>query len=97
MKAVFISYNQASTEAVDAILNRLHIRGYTKWENTVGRGTEGGEPHMGTHTWPSMNSSILTVVDDEKVKPLLETLRKFDEKTKAQGLKAYVWNIEEQM
>ena len=97
MKAVFISYNQASTEAVEAILNRLHIRGYTKWENTVGRGSVNGEPHMGTHTWPSMNSSILTIVEDEKVEPLLNTLRKFDEKTKEQGLRAYVWNIENQL
>jgi nitrogen regulatory protein PII len=97
MKAVFISYNQASTEAVDAILSRLHIRGYTKWEHTMGRGTTDGEPHMGTHTWPSMNSSILTIVEDDKVQPLLDTLRKFDEKTKEQGLKAYVWGIDAQL
>ncbi len=97
MKAVFISYNQASTEAVDAILNRLHVRGYTKWENTMGRGTVDGEPHMGSHTWPSMNSSILTIVEDEKVEPLLKTLRKFDKERPAQGLRAYVWNIESQL
>jgi len=97
MKAVFISYNQALSEAMDAILSRLHIRGYTKWENTMGRGSVNGEPHMGTHTWPSMNSSILTIIPDEKVEPLLETLRKLDSKTEQQGTKAYVWNIENQM
>ena len=97
MKAVFISYNQALTEAVDAILNRQHIRGYTKWELTHGRGTVNGEPHMGSHTWPSMNSSILTIVPDEKVEPLLDMLRKLDAKTEQQGTRAFVWNIENQM
>ena len=97
MKAVFISYNQALTEAVDAVLSRQHIRGYTKWDLTVGRGSVNGEPHMGTHTWPSMNSSILTIVPDEKVAPLLETLRKLDSKTEQQGTRAFVWNIEDQM
>ena len=94
MKAVFISHNQALTEAVMAILDRLHIRGYTKWIDTVGRGTVNGEPHMGTHTWPSKNSSILTMVPDEKVEPLLKTLKKLDAKTEEQGTRAYVWNIE---
>ncbi|MDR0954169.1 MAG: hypothetical protein LBM20_02145 [Rikenellaceae bacterium] len=97
MKAVIISHNQALTEAVMAILDRLHIRGYTKWVDTVGRGTTDGEPHMGTHTWPSKNSTILTVVDDDKVEMLLKTLRKLDAKTIEQGLKAYVWNIEDQL
>jgi len=97
MKAVFISYNQALTEAMDAILSRLHIRGYTKWDLTVGRGSVKGEPHMGTHTWPSMNSSILTIVPDEKVQPLLETLRKLDSKTEEQGTRAFVWNIEDHL
>lgn len=97
MKAVFISYNQALTEAVDAILSRQHIRGYTKWELTHGRGTVNGEPHMGSHTWPSMNSSILTIVPEEKVEPLLEMLRKLDAKTEQQGTRAFVWNIENQM
>lgn len=97
MKAVFISYNQALTEAVDAIMSRLHIRGYTKWVDTVGRGSLNGEPHMGSHTWPSMNSSILTIVSDDKVQPLLDTLRNLDAKTEEQGTRAYVWNIENQM
>ena len=97
MKAVFISYNQALSEMIDAILSRQHIRGYTKWELTHGRGSVNGEPHMGSHTWPAMNSSILTILPDEKVQPLLETLRRLDAKTEQQGTRAFVWNIEDQM
>lgn len=97
MKAVFIIYNQALTEAVNTILDRQHIRGFTKWETTVGRGSVNGEPHMGSHTWPSLNSSILTVIPEEKVEPLLDQLRKLDSKTEMQGTRAFVWNIECQL
>jgi hypothetical protein len=94
MKAVFIAYNQALTEAVDSILDRCQIKGYTKWADAQGRGTYGGEPHFGSHTWPSMNSVILTIIEEEQVEPLLVSLRKLDEKTEQQGLRAFVWNIE---
>ncbi len=95
MKALFISYNQALTERVHKILDDLSIRGYTKWALTEGRGSVDGEPHQGTHTWPSMNASIMAIVEDEKVAPALEALRKMDEATKMQGSRAFVWNIEQ--
>ena len=62
MKAVFLAYNQALTEAVNSILDRNQIRGYTKWGDAQGQGTNTGEPHFGTHTWPAMNSAILTII-----------------------------------
>jgi hypothetical protein len=94
MKAVFIAYNQALTEAMDSVLSRNHIRGYTKWTDTQGRGTYNGEPHFGSHTWPSMNSAILTVIEEDKVEPLMQSLKKLDEKAEQQGLRAFVWNVE---
>ncbi len=95
MKAIFVSYNQALTERVEYLLDRHNLRGYTKWENVFGRGTYKGEPHFGSHTWPSINSAILTMVPDEKVEPFLESLRNLDSKTEEQGLRAFVWNIEQ--
>ncbi|HPR31374.1 MAG TPA: hypothetical protein PLK12_04725, partial [Prolixibacteraceae bacterium] len=79
MKAVFISYNQALTERVDYMLDRLEIRGYTQWTDIFGRGSEKGEPHMGTHTWPEINNAVLCIVAEEKVEPLLEKIRKLDQ------------------
>ncbi len=75
MKSVFISYNKVLTDRVNSILEELEIRGFTKWDLTEGRGSIDGEPHFGTHAWPSMNSSILTIIDDDKVEPLLAALR----------------------
>ncbi len=97
MKAVFISYNQALTERVMAILDRNGARGFTKWELTHGRGSVDGEPHYASHAWPAMNSSILTIVDDEKVEPIMNDLRAMDADTKMQGSRAFVWDIVAQM
>ncbi len=97
MKALFISYNQALTDRIYEILDQHEVRGFTKWELTEGRGTTTGEPHYGTHAWPSMNSSMLSIVEDEKIKPLLATLREENDKRPAQGLRAFVWSVEDGM
>ena len=62
MKSIFIVYNQAHTEKVEFMLNQIKVRGFTQWTNMQGRGSETGQPHMGTHTWPEMNSSVLTIM-----------------------------------
>lgn len=97
MKAVFYSYNQALTDPVMEILERLEVRGFTKWELTHGRGSVDGEPHYGTHAWPSLNSSLLIIAEDGKVEPLLEAFRQLDARTKLQGSRAFVWNVEQTM
>ena len=94
MKAIFIAYNQALTEAVNTILDRHHVRGYTKWADVQGRGTHTGEPHYGNHTWPAMNTAVLAITEEERVEPLLASLKKLDSKTEQQGLRAFIWNIE---
>ncbi len=93
MKSVLIVFNQAHTERVEYMLERLEIRGYTWWNDVRGQGTDTGEPRMGTHTWPEMNSAALVIIDDEKVKPLLERVRKLDEINKEVGVRAFVWDI----
>ena len=69
------------------------VRGFTRWALTEGRGTYDGEPHYGTHAWPSMNTSILAIVEDEKVETLLEAVREIDSTTKMQGSRAFVWDM----
>jgi len=95
MKAVFVSYNQSLTFEVQKILDELSIRGYTQWMDVKGRGSEKGEPHEGTHTWPELNNAHLTMVEDEKVAPLLDRLKALDERVEQQGLRAFVWNVED--
>ncbi|GHV58830.1 hypothetical protein FACS1894182_11970 [Bacteroidia bacterium] len=94
MKAVFIPYNQAFKDELITILDRMSIRGFTMWDEVQGRGTQKGEPHYGDHAWPTMNSSILTVIPDEKVDELLRKIHDLDMETEQQGIHAFVWNIE---
>lgn len=94
MKAVFISYNQAHTMEVNHLLDMLEIRGFTRWAVTEGRGSVDGEPHYGTHTWPSSNTSMLIFVENEKVPQLMASLKVIDDEAKEQGLRAFVWDAE---
>ena len=76
MKSVLIIYNQANTERVEFMLDKLGIRGFT-------------------HTWPEMNSAIITVIEDSQVESLLSAVKKLDMRNPAIGVRAFVWNIEQ--
>jgi nitrogen regulatory protein PII len=97
MKAVFIAYNQALTEKIDEILDELLIRGLTQWTEVKGRGSVKGEPHMGTHTWPALNNTVLAIVEKDKIEPLLKKLEELNDEVEDQGLRAFVWDIEKSL
>ncbi|MDA3819870.1 MAG: hypothetical protein PF590_05360 [Candidatus Delongbacteria bacterium] len=94
MKSVFIIFNQAHSEKMEYMFDYLDIRGYTQWTTVYGRGSNDGDPHMGTHTWPEQNNAILTLVEDEKVDALLEAVKKIDAVNEEVGIRAFVWNVE---
>lgn len=94
MKATMIIFNQALSEEVLNKLEDLEIRGFTKFNNLQGRGTDQGEPKMGTHTWPALNNSILCITSEHKTKELLEELKQLNSSGVDQGLKAFTWNTE---
>ncbi|MCB8964577.1 MAG: hypothetical protein H6536_06025 [Bacteroidales bacterium] len=94
MKAVFIVFNQANTDRVEYMLDQLGVRGFTFFEQVQGRGSISGEPRRGTHTWPEMNSAIITMVDDDRVDELLKDVHKLDLRNKEIGVRAFVWSIE---
>jgi nitrogen regulatory protein PII len=93
MKAVMIVFNQSHSERIEYMFDRLGIRGYTWLTDVKGKGSETGEPRMGTHTWPEMNSAALVIVPFDKVDPLLESVTKLDEIDKSVGIRAFVWDI----
>ena len=95
MKSVMITFDQAFYERIIQTLDRLNCRGFSYWQQVQGRGSKTGEPHYGSHAWPSMCSAIMTVVDDARVEPLLKALHEMDVETEMLGLRAFVWNIEQ--
>lgn len=94
MKSVLITFDQAFYDRVIATLDHLNCRGFTLFEQVQGRGTQTGDPHYGSHAWPSKCSAIITVVDDRQVDGLLDTLHDMDVQTDRLGMRAFVWNIE---
>jgi nitrogen regulatory protein PII len=93
MKAVMIIYNQAHTERVEYLLDKMGIKGYTLWENVQGRGSDTGVPHLGTHAWPEINKSLLTIVDDNLVDNLLANVKKINSINEEVGIRAFVWDV----
>ena len=96
MKAVFIACNEAQGDNVMEALEKSFVKGFTMWEQVQGRGSKNGEPHLGSHAWPTMNSAIVTFVDDETAKRLKERLRDIDELKPALGLRFFSWTIDEE-
>lgn len=93
MKAVMIIYNQAHTEKVEYMLEKLGIKGYSLWENVQGRGSATGVPHLGTHAWPEINKSILAIIEDELVDNVLDKVKRIDAVNEEVGIRAFVWDI----
>ena len=94
MKAIFIAYDQAHRDRIVEMLDRLNCRGFTAWEQVTGRGSVDGEPHYGSHAWPSLAGAIVTMVEEHRVQPDLEKRRQFNDERPKLGLRAFVWNIE---
>ena len=59
----------------------------------LGRGSKTGEPHYGSHAWPSMCSAMMVMAPDEAVDRVLNYLHEQDMNTPKLGLRAFVWEI----
>ena len=94
MKAIMMIYNQAHTERIEYLMDKLGIKGYSLWENVQGRGSNTGVPHLGTHAWPEINKSVLTIIADDLVDEVLATVRKIDSINEEVGIRAFVWDVE---
>lgn len=93
MKAVFMACNQSMYDAVMDIMNDMELRGFTGWEELIGRGSKDGEPHLGNHAWPTMNSALISVMEDDKATEFLKRLKQLDVDNDKQGLRAFAWSV----
>ena len=82
------------TEPVETLLDKLEVRGFTRWEEVHGRGSDQGDPHYGTHAWPTKNGSILTMAEEKKAQALIQGLKRINEQAERQGLRTFVWDAE---
>lgn len=95
MKSIFIAYDQAHHQDIITALDRLNCRGFTCLGTVQGRGSRNGEPHYGTHAWPSLAQAIITVVEDHRAEAVMQKLRELDEAKPRLGLRAFLWTVEQ--
>ena len=93
MKAVFMSCNQSMYEDILGLMDEMNLRGFTGWEELIGRGSKDGEPHLGSHAWPGMNSALIAVMEDEQAAEFLKRIKKIDDENPEQGIRAFAWNV----
>ncbi|MBQ7855750.1 MAG: hypothetical protein IJ348_01385 [Alistipes sp.] len=93
MKAIFLSCNQALYEEVQQEMKRLGVRGYTAVEELIGCGTATGEPHLGDAVWPTLNSALISIVEDAQLEPFMEAMRALDAANPQLGLRAFWWEV----
>ena len=93
MKAVFVVCNQSMFDAVQDIMKNMGLRGFTGWEELMGCGSRDGEPHLGSHAWPTMNSALISVMEDDKAAEYMQRLKQLDADNDQQGLRAFAWPV----
>ena len=95
MKAVFVAYNQAYNQEIADLLEEMGQRGYTVWTEVGGRGSVDGQPHLGSHAWPTQNHALLSVMEDARASAVLARLRELDVANPLLGLRAYILPVDE--
>ncbi len=89
MQAILITFDQAHYQNIIEALERLNCRGFTAWPLVEGRGTRTGEPHFGSHAWPSLASAIITIVDDSRAQAVLDKMAQINDERPKLGLRAF--------
>ncbi|MCH5331060.1 MAG: hypothetical protein J1E33_01480 [Alistipes sp.] len=93
MKAIFLSCNQALYEEVLQKMKECGMRGYTGWEEVTGCGMTDGEPHLGDHAWPTLNSSLIAMAEEPAASRFLDAVRQLDADNPLLGIRAFWWEI----
>ena len=94
MQMVMISYNEAIEDEVMETLESCALKNYTKIVGTFGKGITSGT-HLGNDIWPGRNNLLLIASDEQKAKQLLSCIRELRKKLGKEGVKAFVWDLEE--
>ena len=94
MKAVLIFHNVAIDGDVNEALETIGISCYSKFTDTLGKGRL-SVPHLNTDVWPGVNYGTFVVTDRAKAGEIMEAVRRMREKLGSEGIKAFMWEIEE--
>ena len=94
MKAVLIVHDVGIEAEINDLLKAAGIDCYTKFPEILGRGRL-SEPHLNTEVWPGVNCGILVVAEDNQARDVMEAIRRMRQTLGSEGLKAFLWEIED--
>ena len=89
-----IVYNEAMDMEVMESLGHCGLENYTKIKGVYGKGTASGT-HLGTDIWPGRNNILYVACKEEKSKQLILCIKDLRQKLDKEGIKAFVWPLEE--
>lgn len=93
MKMLMLVFNEAVDEEVMEMLQACGMNNYTRINGIFGKGRTSGT-HLGTDIWPGRNNLLLLAVPDDKMPHALECVQTLRKTLGAEGVKAFVWNLE---
>lgn len=93
MKMLMLVYNEAIDEEVMEMLASCGADNYTRINSILGKGQTSGT-HLGTDIWPGRNNSLLIAIPADKVQHALACIQTLRKTLGAEGIKAFVWNLE---
>ncbi|MDD5584620.1 MAG: hypothetical protein PHV55_06170 [Candidatus Omnitrophica bacterium] len=94
MKMVMIAYNEAIDDEVMEVLENCTLDNYTKIKGAFGKGKTSGT-HLGDDIWPGRNNVLYAACEDRDAKQLLTCVKELRKKLGKEGVKAFVWDLEE--
>ncbi len=94
MKMVMIACNEAIDTEVMEVLTNCGLKNYTKITGVFGRGESSGT-HLGNDIWPRRNNIFYIACEEKEAKQILACVKELRKKLGSEGVKAFVWNLEE--
>jgi hypothetical protein len=94
VKAVLIVHNAAIDAEINDLLKSVGIDCYTKFAHALGKG-QLSEPHLNTEVWPGINYGTLVVVEEDKARAAMDSVRKMRQAYGSEGVKAFLWEIQD--
>lgn len=94
MRMVMVTYNEAIDMEIMEALEKSGLKNYTKIEGTFGKGAGSGT-HLGTDIWPGKNNILYVACEESQKDSLLSCIAELRKKLGKEGVKAFVWSLEE--
>jgi len=91
---VMIAYNEAIDMEVMEILERCAMKNYTKVMGAFGKGGASGI-HSGDDIWPGRNNVLYMACGEKDAAQILCCVKELRKKLGKEGVKAFVWGLEE--